>query len=125
MIAPLVVPTAPGAEKRTLTVHVAPGGSNDPPTQVPPPWIANCPGDAVIESSDTDVRPVLRTVVASTRLVLAAIVPKSSGSIVKPGSRRRVNAWLPESDSSLIPSRADPESEIHATQRPFPDSAGW
>ena len=100
VIEPLVVLVLLGAAKRTLTVQVAPGGNSEPPAQVPPPWIVNWPGVAVIESSDTDVRPVLRTVAGNVDVVLAKIVPKSTGSMTRPGSRRRMNAFWPKTDGA-------------------------
>src|SRR5215204_2900122 len=118
---PVVVLVLLGAAKRTLSVQVAPGGSSDPPTQVPPPWIVNWPGVTVIASSDADVRPVLRTVAGSVAVVPARIVAKSTGSTTRPGSRRRVNACSP---MTLGPTSAPPASEIHATQRPLPDRNG-
>ena len=113
-----------GATKRTLTVHVAPGGSDDPPMQVPPPWIVNRPGAAVIESSDTEETPELRTVADRVDWPFGPSVPKSTGSMTSPGSRRRMNACRPLRAGSVDPSRAWPFTEIQATQRPFPDRAG-
>ena len=113
-----------GAAYRTLTVHVAPGGRNIPPTHEPPPWIVNWPGVAVIESTEIDVRPVLRTVVASVDVVLAAIVPKLMASMARPGSRRRMNAWRLFELRVGRRKQALPAFETHAIHCPLPDNAG-
>ena len=124
VIEPFVVLLLFGAAYRTLTVHVAPGGRNIPPTHEPPPWIVNWPGVAVIESTEIDVRPVLRTVVVSVDVVLAAIVPKLRASTARPGSRRRMNACWSWSSGSDAASSALPAFEIQATHCPLPDNAG-
>ena len=115
-------------------MHVAPGGSNDPPAHVPPPWIVKTPGVAVIASSETEVRPVLRTVAESGYDPISAVgrltgassfTPPPTTTTTLPGSTTTtVVGQVPPGRTTTTTSTTAPPGQVSLTAGPNPVDFG-